>query len=141
LIWGKEEGWPAIYRRRTSVCEGRFAGGGRGRHGDGCFGEKKTTPVAARMRKRGTAPASACDWLVMAAAYTRQRQGCWAAKEKGTARRGLSSKLAKWRRRWENQGDDAPMLHGGGGCGVSCAHRKRREMGRLEWEGGWASLG
>uniref|UniRef100_A0A0E0QRE5 Uncharacterized protein n=1 Tax=Oryza rufipogon TaxID=4529 RepID=A0A0E0QRE5_ORYRU len=44
------------------ACEGRFAGGGRGRHGDDFVKEK------------GTAPASVRDWLVMAAVHTRRRQ-------------------------------------------------------------------
>jgi hypothetical protein len=64
-------------REESSVCgekkrDGRLfiggggrSGGGRGRHGDGCLGEKKTAPAAARVRKRDTAPASARDWLSM----------------------------------------------------------------------------
>jgi hypothetical protein len=70
----KRRGLPAIYRRWTSVHEGRFAGGGRGRHGDGCVGEKKT------------APASSPDWSATAARARGGRRGIGGGE--GGARHG-----------------------------------------------------
>uniref|UniRef100_A0A0D9Y9Z9 Uncharacterized protein n=1 Tax=Oryza glumipatula TaxID=40148 RepID=A0A0D9Y9Z9_9ORYZ len=73
LGWRKEEG------RWTSVHEGRFAGGRRGRHGD------------SGVRKRNTASASFSHWTKRAA---RIRGGC---RKIGGGRQGTAS--VEWRRR------------------------------------------
>jgi hypothetical protein len=51
------------------------------------------------VKEKGTVPASARDWLVMAAAYTRRRQGCWAAEEEKHGTMMTSARLGGVRKR------------------------------------------
>ncbi len=53
-MWRKGEGWPSIYRRRTSVLK------------VGCRGEDGVGLGGGDVRRKTTAPAVACDWLEMA---------------------------------------------------------------------------
>jgi hypothetical protein len=61
LVWVKEKGSPAIYRRRGAVDDGGSGGGFRG--------EEEEEHVSGDVRKRKTASFSFYDWASMSVCF------------------------------------------------------------------------